>query len=69
VVGPTAVTVIAKDATTADALSTATSVLGPADGLEVIEQIEGAAVRFSWVEKAALRVEASDRWETYLERP
>lgn len=69
VVGPTAVTVIAKDATTADALSTATSVLGPANGLEVIEQIEGAAVRFSWVEKAALRVEASDRWETYLERP
>ncbi len=69
VVGPTAVTVVAADATTADALSTATSVLGPADGLAMIEGIEGAAARFSWVEDEQLQVEASARWAVFLERP
>ena len=69
VVGPTAVTVIAADATTADALSTATSVLGPADGLAMIEGMEGAAARFSWVESDRLQVQASARWAAFLERP
>ena len=68
VVGPTAVTVIATDATTADALSTATSVLGPVAGRGVIEAIAGAAARFSWVEENRLHVEASPGWSGYLER-
>ena len=69
VIGPTAVTVIAADATTADALSTATSVLGPSEGLAVIESIDGAAARFSWVDNDRLRVEASPRWDAFLEQP
>lgn len=68
VIGPTAVTVIAADATTADALSTAMSVLGPGPGNELIDGIEGAAARFSQVEDNLLRTEASSRWAAYLER-
>lgn len=67
VVGPTAVTVVAADATTADALSTATSVLGPVDGLALIEGLEGTAARFSWVDDDQLRVEASRQWDAFLE--
>jgi len=67
VVGPSAVTVIAADATTADALSTATSVLGPVDGLALIEGLEGTAARFSWVDDDQLRVEASPTWDAFLE--
>jgi thiamine biosynthesis lipoprotein len=69
VVGPTAVTVIAADATTADALSTALSVLGHSDGLPVIDEIDGSAARFSWVADERLRVESTPRWATFLERP
>jgi thiamine biosynthesis lipoprotein len=69
VIGPAAVTVIAADATTADALSTASSVLGPAAGLALIQQVDGAAARFSWVADDRLRVEASPRWRDFLERP
>lgn len=68
VVGPTAVTVIAGDATTADALSTATSVLGPVEGLALIEDLEGTAARFSRVDDdGLLRVESSPAWDAFLE--
>lgn len=67
VIGPTAVTVIATNATTADALSTATSVLGPVDGLAIIEGLKGTAARFSWVDDDRLRVEASQQWDAFLE--
>jgi thiamine biosynthesis lipoprotein len=69
VTGPTAVTVIAADATTADALSTGFSVLGPAAGLDLIEKIDGAAARFSWVADDRLQVEASPRWKDFREGP
>ncbi|NDC52909.1 MAG: FAD:protein FMN transferase [Planctomycetia bacterium] len=46
VAGPAAVTVIARDCTTADALATAASVLGPKGGLTLVEATSGAAARF-----------------------
>jgi thiamine biosynthesis lipoprotein len=67
VVGPTAVTVIAPDATSADALSTALSVLGPREGLPLAEELKGVAARCSWVDGDALRVESSARWANFLE--
>ena len=45
--GP-AVTVVAPLATTADALATALCVLGPAEGLAVLERFPGSAARFAW---------------------
>jgi len=50
VTGQTAVTVIAPDATTADALATALSVLGPEAGQDVIGRFPGCAARFMWME-------------------
>ena len=49
VTGQTAVTVIAPDATTADALATALSVLGPEAGQHVVERFPGCAARFMWL--------------------
>ncbi len=48
VVGPAAVTVVAPDCTTADALATAASVLGPQRGLEAVAGMPGCAARFVW---------------------
>jgi len=50
VTGQTAVTVIAPDATTADALATALSVLGPEAGRNVMRRFPGCAARFMWME-------------------
>jgi FAD:protein FMN transferase len=60
--GPTAVTVIAADATTADALATAASVLGPAEGLALIEKTPGTAARFVWLEGQTIMKKRSRRW-------
>lgn len=68
VVGPTAVTVIANDATSADALSTSISVLGPREGLAIANDLDGVAARCSWVDGDMLRVESSSRWNAFLER-
>ena len=67
VVGPTAVTVVATDATSADALSTSISVLGPHEGLALAESVDGVAARCSWVDGDRLRVESSSRWDAFLE--
>jgi FAD:protein FMN transferase len=48
VTGPAAVTVIAPDATTADSLATAASVLGRASGLELLAAFPSCAARFLW---------------------
>jgi thiamine biosynthesis lipoprotein len=48
VVGPTAVTVIAPDCATADALATAASVLGPQRGLQAVSTTPGCSARFVW---------------------
>lgn len=62
VLGPSAVTVIATDCTTADAAATAASVLGPEAGAAFIEGLPGAAARFQWIERSEPRVRATGRW-------
>lgn len=46
VVGPSSVTVVAIDATVADALATALSVLGPIEGKALLEDLPGVGVAF-----------------------
>jgi thiamine biosynthesis lipoprotein len=62
VTGRTAVTVIAPDATTADALATALSVLGPDAGLEALAAFPECAARFAWIEDGRPRRVASPTW-------
>lgn len=62
VFGPSAVTVIAADCTTADAAATAASVLGPEAGTAFIEELPGAAARFQWVERGEPRALPTGRW-------
>jgi FAD:protein FMN transferase len=62
VTGQTTVTVIAPDATTADALATAASVLGHAAGPAVIATFPGCCARFAWREAAADRVSTTPGW-------
>ena len=59
VVGPTGVTVIAPTATQADALATTLSVLGPQEGLPMVEATPGAAARFVRLEDGKPAVTAS----------
>jgi thiamine biosynthesis lipoprotein len=62
------VTVIARDGMTADALSTAVSVLGPDDGLQLIEHERGTAVHIVRQPGAAIDQRVSRRfprgWQT-----
>ena len=69
VMGQAAVTVIANDCTTADALATAASVLGPAEGLRAVEAEPGAAARFVWLEAGAPREARSSRWPAQPSQP
>lgn len=62
VTGPTTVTVIAPDATTADALATAASVLGHAAGPEVVAAFPGCSARFAWREADTDRVLTTPSW-------
>ena len=62
VLGPAAVTVIAADCTTADALATAVSVLGPERGLSIVAATQGCAARFVWVQDGKTRESLSARW-------
>jgi thiamine biosynthesis lipoprotein len=55
--GPAAVTVIAADCITADALATAASVLGPTAGMRLVAATPGAAARFVWEEADGTRRE------------
>jgi thiamine biosynthesis lipoprotein len=52
-----AVSVIARDAATADALATAVSVLGPQRGMTLIDQIEGASARIATLDGEAISVQ------------
>lgn len=56
------VTVIAPDGMTADALSTAVSVLGPERGWKLVEQTPGAAARLARKPGAQIEVFESPRW-------
>ena len=60
--GPTAVTVVAPDATTADALATAASVLGPEEGLGLIEAFPATSARFVWRTGSDVAARTSQHW-------
>jgi len=64
IAGPAAVTVIAPDATAADALATAANVLGPVRGRTLLENEAGCAGRFVVGDGAGdvFRVVTSSRW-------
>ena len=62
VAGPAAVTVIAPDCTTADALATAANVLGPEAGPAVIGRFPGCSARFTWREGDATRSLNTPGW-------
>ena len=64
VVGPTAVTVIARDCTTADAAATAASVLGPVDGMRLIESLPGVEARFQAVAGTEITATTTSGWPT-----
>ena len=60
--GFSAVTVIAPDATTADALATAASVLGPVPGMASIAATPGCSGRFVWREDGGVCESRSRGW-------
>ncbi len=62
VAGPAAVTVVAGDGTTADALATAASVLGPDAGPPVVGRFTGCSARFVWRDETGNRVFATADW-------
>jgi len=68
--GPAAVTVIAPDATAADALATAANVLGPVRGRTFLENQAGCAGRFVSVDRdGAIREVRTSRWPGGGTRP
>ncbi len=64
VTGRSSATVVAPDATTTDALATALSVLGPDEGMKLIEETEGAAAFYVRAEGESLKVIKSKRWDS-----
>lgn len=66
VVGGSGVTVVAADATTADALATTLSVLGPTAGLPLVEQTPAAAARFVTLQAGKPVATESSRWSTRI---
>ncbi len=60
--GPAAVTVIAADATTADALATAASVLGPEAAPAVIATYPDTSARFVWRTAGDVRTSTTGPW-------
>ena len=66
VAGPAAVTVVAPDCTTADALATAASVLGPEHGLALVAATPGCAARFIWQDGDSTRIATTPAWASHL---
>lgn len=62
--GPSAVTVIAPDAASADALATAASVLGPTHGTAFLLKYPETSARFVWWEGKDVRTLVTDTWPT-----
>ena len=60
--GRSSVTVVAPNGATSDSLAPALSVLGPQRGLDLIEQVDGAAAAFSIVDETGRRVIVSKGW-------
>jgi FAD:protein FMN transferase len=65
-VGPRAVTVIAPDGISADALDTAACVLGPERGLKLIEEHPGCAAIFVWETEGRVETKMSSRFAPYI---
>jgi len=68
-VGPAAVTVMARDCTTADALATAASVLGPEQAPAVIARSPDCAARFVWMENGQLLHTETTGWPSQASQP
>ena len=66
VTGPTAVTVIAPDGTTADALATAASVLGAQEGGRLVDEYPGCAARFVWRADGRTHESTTAAWAVHL---
>jgi thiamine biosynthesis lipoprotein len=62
VAGPAAVTVIAPDCTTADAVATAASVLGHERGPAMIARFPGVLARFVWRDGEAVSDSVTPGW-------
>ena len=62
VVGRSSVTVVAGTATDSDALATAVAVLGPEDGMELVESVQGAAAFVQRARGERVETVASRRW-------
>jgi thiamine biosynthesis lipoprotein len=60
--GLSAVTVIAPDATTADALATAASVLGMCERAKLVTDTPGASARFVWGDGGKIRTLSTHGW-------
>jgi thiamine biosynthesis lipoprotein len=60
--GRSSVTVVARDCTTSDALATAASVLGPHEGLRLVDSTNGAAAIFVQAEGEGVRSFETSRW-------
>jgi len=67
--GPAAVTVIAPDCTTADAVATAANVMGPEAGLGLVEAVPGAAARFVVGGPGGRQEFRSSRWPSQFPQP
>jgi FAD:protein FMN transferase len=63
------VTVIARDCTTADALATAVSVLGPDKGFKLVEQIPGAVVHCVRKPADEIQTVESSGFSRFTEKP
>lgn len=60
--GPAAVTVIAADGITADAVATAASVMGHAAGPEIVGRFPGSAARFLWHDGDTIQSAVTPGW-------
>lgn len=63
------VTVIARDGLIADTLSTAASVLGPQNGLALLEQTPDVEARILWLGNQTVQVLETRGFQRYLEQP
>jgi thiamine biosynthesis lipoprotein len=60
--GSSAVTVVAADATTADALATAASVLGPDEGPAILAGFADVSFRYAWQGRSGIEVRTGGGW-------
>jgi len=66
--GRRAVTVIAPDSTTADALATAACVLGPEKGLQLVEKQSSCAAMFVWETADGVQTKTTSRFAPYISK-